>query len=1385
TAEGTIGRLEAELAQSGWQPIARRDVPTDDAILGVHAGATRPRIVQVFLAPPAKLQDPEAERSLFVARRRYERRYGYNQLTIVSLSQHNVCYKGLTLPANLAKFYLDLRDPEMAAAIAVFHQRFSTNTTPQWRLAQPFRLLAHNGEINTIAGNRAWAKARSSRFFSPHFHDVLDIVPDFREGESDSASLDQMLEFLVQGGLSLPLALRVLMPPAWQNVPGIDADLRAFYQYYSLNMEPWDGPAGVVITDGRLAACAADRNGLRPARYAISASGRIVLASEAGVVPIEASEIIEKGRLGPGDMLVVDTVQGRVETTREIDDALKKSSPFQSWLRERADHLEPLLRSPQLVEDPFTRDELDYLERLFELSFEERHQVLRVLAEAGKEAVGSMGDDTPLAVLSQRRRPVYDYLRQQFAQVTNPPIDPLRESIVMSLEINFGPESNVFAGAGGQASRIVSESPVLSEAKFRELEAPQALGMYSAHVRLMMLEGESLPESLDRIAGAAVARVAAGADLLILDDRPSDRGVVPVHALLGVGCVHQALARAGIRCKVNVVVATATARDPHQIACLLGCGATAVFPYLAYQSLAGMAERGELEAPGGDIGLLGRAFRKGINFGLYKIMSKMGISTMWSYLGSRLFEVTGLDHAVYEKCFEGAADAGISGATFAMLEGDARAAHAEALEMAGTAPIGGVYRFIRGGESHAWNPGVVQSLQRAVTDGYQEDYDEYRDAVNGRAPLAIRDLLGIRSDHDPIEVDAVEARESILPRFESAGMSLGALSPEAHESLAIAMNRIGGRSNSGEGGEDPARNGTERASKIRQVASGRFGVTAPYLRAAQVIQIKMAQGAKPGEGGQLPGHKVDGLIARLRYARPGVGLISPPPHHDIYSIEDLAQLIYDLKEVNPQALVSVKLVARRGVGTIAAGVAKAHADMITISGYDGGTGASPLTSIKHAGGPWELGIAETQQALRANGLRGRVRLQVDGGLKTGLDVIKAAALGAESFGFGTGPMVALGCKYLRICHLNNCATGVATQDKTLREDHYHGIPGRVVRYFEFVADEVRELLAGLGVEKIEDIIGRPEYLERLPGLTDRHRALDLEPLLAYPEMPEDAPRFCVEPRNRRLDRGELATRIAEETEPVIQQGRSGIFRYHVTNSDRSIGARLAGRLADLERPLDPPLRLQLSGSAGQSLGAWCMPGMDIEVVGEGNDYVGKGMHGGTIVLRPPAESSFDAHQAPIAGNTCLYGATGGRMFAAGRVGERFGVRNSGAVAVVEGIGDHGCEYMTDGVVAVLGSTGRNFGAGMTGGFAYVLDLERRFVDLYNHELIDIHRIATEAMEAHVYYLRELVREHVERTDSAWAREVLSRLREYLPLFWLVKPRAAEIEDLLENLTRAA
>ena len=1377
-------RFERTLEEHRWQVVHWRGVPMDQTVLGDHGRSTQPAVLQALVVDPSGRAAGAVERSLFVARRAFERQVGIDHATVVSLSARTICYKGLCVPANLPRLYPDLADPRMTTSIAVFHQRFSTNTSPQWRLAQPFRLLAHNGEINTVAGNRAWGRARAATWRSRRLADATAVAPDFTEADSDSASLDQMLEYLVQGGMSLPLALRTLIPPAWQNVPGLDADLRAFHQFYSLNTEPWDGPAGIVLTDGRHAVCATDRNGLRPARFAVTRNERIILASEAGVLDLSPSEIIRKGRIGPGDLLLVDTREGRIETGAEIDGRLSRSKPYQSWLRDKAQRLEPLLRSPQLTETPFEDREITYLERLFDLGFEERQQVLRVLAEAGKEAVGSMGDDAPLAMLSTRRRPLYDYFRQQFAQVTNPPIDPLRESIVMSLETNFGAESNLFDDTPAQAVRVVAESPVLSEAKFRKLLEPGELGLKSVRIPLVLHPGEQLPAALTRLGDTAAVLIGQGHDVLILDDRPADPRTVPLHPLLAVGAVHQQLAESGVRCGANLVVATGTARDPHQIACLLGFGATAVYPYLAYQSLAAMVRRGEIGVDPAHAGELGRAYRRGVNLGLYKILSRMGISTMWSYLGARLFEVIGLAPEVVQRCFADAADAGIGGIGFDTLAADLRAAHQAAGDALFQPAVGGNLRFVMGGEYHAWHPGVVQTLQRAVTSGDSDDYRAYAAQVNERPPMTLRDLLVLRRSDTPASLDEVESVEQILPRFESAGMSLGALSPEAHEALAVAMNRIGGRSNSGEGGEDPTRTGTERRSKIRQIASGRFGVTAEYLAHAEVLQIKIAQGAKPGEGGQLPGHKVDGLIARLRYARPGIGLISPPPHHDIYSIEDLAQLIFDLKEVNPEALVSVKLVARRGVGTIAAGVAKAHADIITLSGYDGGTGASPVTSVKHVGSAWELGLAETQQALRANGLRDRVRIQVDGGLKTGLDVVKAALLGAESYGFGTAPMVALGCKYLRICHLNTCATGIATQDAQLRSEHFKGLPERVIAYFRFVAEEVRELLSELGAASLAEIIGRTELLAVTADLHERHRGLDLSPLLADGGAPAAAPRHSGPPQPPHQSRNELAERIAADSESLLAAG-GGTLAYRIDNTDRAIGGRLAGQLARHPVELTTPLRLDLTGSAGQSLGAWCLPGMEIRVAGEANDYVGKGMHGGVIVLRQPRDAAWDTETAPIAGNVCLYGATGGRFFAAGRVGERFAVRNSGAIGVVEGIGDHGCEYMTDGVALILGPTGRNFGAGMTGGFAYVLDSERRFFDRINNELIDIHRIDGEAMEAHIYYLRELLREHVEWTDSVWGTEVLERLREYLPLFWLVKPKAAGIGDLIESISRAA
>lgn len=1383
TARVSLAReLEAEgLATAGW-----RRVPTDPSACGAQSRKSLPEIEQIFVNMPPGMHREDLHRRLYFARRRAEKSVSDPYFYVASLSAHVISYKALVLPANLTTFYPDLADPRLASSVCVFHQRFSTNTWPQWRLAQPFRYLAHNGEINTIRGNRRWAKARAAKFSSPLIPNVKDILPIVSHDDSDSASLDNMLEMLLAGGLDVFQAMRVLIPPAWQNVDDMDPELRAFYQYYALNTDPWDGPGGIVLTDGRYAACVLDRNGLRPARYVVTKDKHITLASEIGVYDYDPSDVVSKGRLGPGQMLAVDTANGKILLPDDIDEMLKTRAPYKRWLKEQVRYLEPVLRNPQLVAEPPSADRITYLQKLFGVTFEERDQVLRVMAEAGHEAVGSMGDDTPMPVLSRQVRSLYDYFRQQFAQVTNPPIDPLRESLVMSLETNFGVETNLFEASVRQAKRLVIESPLLSQSKYEALLLENDPAYQHQIIQLAYQPESDLKTAVASLCTEAERLVRQGARILVLNDEPRDSEQIPMHALLATGAVHHHLVEAGLRCDCNIVVATGTARDAHHVACLLGFGATAVYPYLAYYALHDMVRNGELFVEEEEVGQLGRNYRKGINKGLYKILSKMGISTMWSYRGSQLFEIIGLHDEVVSLCFSGAVSR-IQGAKFADLESDQRALLKFAKARRKPISQGGLLKYVHDGEYHAYHPDVIQSLQDAVRTGDITGYRRFAGLVNERPVAVLRDLLEFVPT-DPIDINDVESVEDILPRFESAGMSLGALSPEAHEALAQAMNRIGGRSNSGEGGEDPKRYGTDKRSKIKQVASGRFGVTPHYLVNAEVLQIKVAQGAKPGEGGQLPGHKVNRMIASLRFAKPGIGLISPPPHHDIYSIEDLAQLIFDLKQVNPEALVSVKLVAEPGVGTIAAGVAKAYADLITISGYDGGTGASPLTSVKYAGCPWELGLAETHQTLRQNDLRGRVRLQTDGGLKTGKDVIKAAILGAESFGFGTAPMVALGCKYLRICHLNNCATGVATQNEALRKNHFVGLPEMVVNYFRFVAQETRELLAELGVKNLADLIGRTDLLRETEGQTDRQRSLDLSPILSDGDLAADQPQYCVAPRNEPFDKAQLAEQMVADLLPAIENLEGGEFSYRVQNFNRSIGARLSGEIA--RRHGDDgmaanPITLKLEGSAGQSLGAWNAGGLQIDLVGDANDYVGKGMAGGRITLTPPLGSAFEARETPIMGNTCLYGATGGQLFACGTAGERFAVRNSGASAVVEGVGDHGCEYMTGGIVVVLGRTGRNFGAGMTGGFAYVLDSERDFVDRYNHELIDIHRISTEPMEAHVYYLRALIQDHVALTGSRWGQEILEDLRDFIGKFWLVKPKAADIDGLLDILRRAA
>jgi glutamate synthase (NADPH/NADH) large chain len=1073
--------------------------------------------------------------------------------------------------------------------------------------------------------------------------------------------------------------------------------------------------------------------------------------------------------------------------TRRVDDLLKSRHPYKAWLKKGVRYLQTDLIDPRLAAEPFDRETLAQYQKMFNVSAEERDEIIRVLAEDESEAVGSMGDDTPMPVLSKKVRSLYDYFRQQFAQVTNPPIDSLRESIVMSLQTQIGPEANIFVPAQQHAEQIVLSSPVLSQRKLRQIVALAESGVPNEFIDLQYDEHLDLKTALLRVCDQAEAAVRQGKLVLLLSDRYLVKAKLPIHALLATGAVHHRLVATGLRCKCNILVETGTARDAHHFACLIGYGATAVYPYLAYQTLFDLMRQGVLKMEAIARQELGRSYRRGIRKGLFKIMSKMGICTVASYRSAQLFEIVGLGDDVVHLSFEGT-ESRIQGADFADLKADSQYLAKRAWDKTEPVEQGGLLKYMHDGEYHMYNPDVVATLQSAVMTGNYEQYQEFANLVNERPVSCIRDLLKLKFGVAPIPIEEVEPISAILARFDGAGMSLGALSPEAHEALAIAMNALGGRSNSGEGGEDPVRYGTEKNSKIKQVASGRFGVTPEYLINAEVLQIKIAQGAKPGEGGQLPGHKVNDMIARLRFARPGVGLISPPPHHDIYSIEDLAQLIFDLKQVNPKALVSVKLVAEPGVGTVAAGVAKAYADLITISGYDGGTGASPLSSIKYAGTPWELGLAETHQTLRANELRHRVRLQTDGGLKTGLDVIKAALIGAESFGFGTAPMVALGCKYLRICHLNNCATGIATQHNVLRSKYFVGLPEMVINYFKFVARECREIMASMGVRTLAELIGHTDLLQISPGETSKQRKLDLQPVLANAALVSDKPQYCIDPHNQPFDRGALAEQMLAEMRAAIDGKSGGKFSYPVSNFNRSIGARISGEIARRWGNAGmsaAPLIVNLKGSAGQSFGVWNAGGLHLNLTGEANDYVGKGMAGGKIVLKPHERSVFVARDTVIMGNTCLYGATGGELYAAGRAGERFAVRNSGALAVVEGTGDHCCEYMTGGVVCVLGTTGVNFGAGFTGGFAYVLDMERDFVDRYNHDLIDIHRVSPEGMGTHVQHLRGLIEQHTEATGSAWGAQLLNDFRTYIGRFWVVKPKASAIDSLLENLRRAA
>jgi glutamate synthase (NADPH/NADH) large chain len=1354
-------------------------VPVEPEVLGSFARSTMPTIAQVLFNGPFGWGSKDLERRLYMVKRRVEKRVTDDQdFYIASLSGLVIVYKGLCQPVDLPKFYPDLADYRLQSAICLFHQRFSTNTLPRWPLAHPFRYLAHNGEINTITGNRQWSRARSYKLRSPLLPDMAEAAPFVNSSGSDSSALDNMLELFLAGGMDLFRAFRLLVPPAWQQHPDMDEDLRAFYDFNSMHMEPWDGPAGIVMSDGRFAACGLDRNGLRPARYVVTKDNIITLASEVGIWDYQPDEVLEKGRVGPGELLVIDTLTGRRWTSWDIDRELKSRHPYKKWMDKCCRHLRSFDYDPEL---PTGARELDddrllLYQKLFGWSNEELEQMVAVLGETGQEPVVSMGDDAPMAVLSGRERSLYDYFRQMFAQVTNPPIDPLRERHVMSLATCIGREQNVFDEAEGHAYRVIFQSPVLVYSDLQQLKDLSQTHYKQVVLDLNYQRAAGLAAAVRELASRALAAAEGGAVLLILSDRAIAVDTLPMPAAMAVGAVQRILVENNRRCDTNILVETASVRDPHHFAVLLAMGATAVYPYLIYESLARMVEDGVLKV---DLRQAMGSYRKGVDKGLLKILSKMGIATIASYRCSQLFEAVGLGREVVDLCFPGIVSR-IEGADFSDFQADQERLASHAWQR-GHQPLsrGGLFQYIHGGEYHAYNPDVVQALQRAVRTGDFADYQIYSGLVDNRPVACLRDLLRLKVGGNPISIDEVEQAENFYRRFDSAAMSIGALGQEAHEALAIGMNRLGGYSNSGEGGEDPARFGTERVSKIKQVASGRFGVTPHYLVNAEVLQIKMAQGAKPGEGGQLPGHKVTAQIAALRYSVPGVTLISPPPHHDIYSIEDLAQLIFDLKQINPKALVSVKLVSEPGVGTIATGVVKAYADLITISGYDGGTGASPLTSVKYAGCPWELGLAETQQALVANGLRHKVRLQVDGGLKTGRDIVKAAILGAESFGFGTGPLISLGCKFLRICHLNNCATGVATQDETLRKQYFAGVPAMVMNYFHFMVRETRMLMAGLGVAKLTDLIGRTDLLQEIEGITPRQKKLVLQPILASVPPPEGSGLFCRE-ANVPADPGALNSELMERFSEAVQNSAGGGGSFAIRNTDRTVGARLSGLIAALHGNKgmeEHPIHLLFAGSAGQSFGAWNAGGLHLSLTGDANDYVGKGMAGGKLTLRPPLGVAYKSHEAVIIGNTCLYGATGGRLYAAGRAGERFAVRNSGSEAVVEGIGDNGCEYMTGGIVTVLGETGVNFGAGMTGGFAYVLDEKGAFTARVNPEMVEVLFLDGRAVLQE--HLRGIINSHYLETGSGRAERLLSGFDEhYAGLFKLVKPKTSDVATLL-------
>ena len=1364
-----------QIKKLGMEVLGWRSVPINKKVCGKDALASLPDIQQIIISAPDNLHENEFEKKLYVARLQVEKILNEPDLYVCSMSSKVISYKGLIVSENIQKFYPDLVHKKMKTSLCVFHQRFSTNTLPQWKLAQPFRHLAHNGEINTIQGNRHWYMARRNKLDIADLPELKEMHPIVSMSDSDSYSLDNMLEYLLAGDMGIFRAMRTLVPPAWQNNNKIDEKLKACFEYHSMHMEPWDGPAGIVLTDGRYAACALDRNGLRPARYIITKDRHITLASEVGVYDYDDSEVLQKGRLAPGDMLAVDTLNGEVLLSDDINKILKDRNPYDEWLNKNSTNLSEYdLKKEKPIK--YDTENLIAYKKFYGVSLEEEVDVILPLAKLGIEGTGSMGDDTPMPVLSKQSRSLYDYFRQQFAQVTNPPIDSLREASVMSLETCLGVERNLFDESSLHAGRLILESPILSNQVFKKLLSYHKKGFPGDTLSIHYDKNIDLEEAINTICDRAVRSVKKGNVLIILSDQDLNKDQLTIPAAMAVGAVHHRLINAGLRCDCNIIVETASTWNSHHFAVLLGYGASAIYPYLAFNIINDLIIRNSLDAKAYASHV--QNFIKGINKGLLKIMSKMGISCVSSYRGAQLFETIGINSNVINLCFKNNTSR-IEGAGFKDIENDLKKNKKYSLKTSEGINKGGLLKFTAEGEYHDYNPDVVKKLQACVTSGEYEDYKKFSTLVNSRDPSFLRDLFNVKHKNS-IPIEQVESSKKILKRFDTAGMSLGALSPEAHEALAIAMNAIGGRSNSGEGGEDINRYNSPKTSKIKQVASGRFGVTPHYLVNADVIQIKIAQGAKPGEGGQLPGDKVDQYIAKLRYSVPGVTLISPPPHHDIYSIEDLAQLIYDLKQVNNKALVSVKLVSQKGVGTIAAGVTKAYADLITISGYDGGTGASPLTSVKYAGAPWEMGIVETQQTLMLNKLRHKVRIQTDGGLKTGLDVIKAAIFGAESYGFGTSVMVALGCKYLRICHLNNCATGVATQNKILRMKHFSGSPDRVINYFKFIAQDVREILASIGVKSIDELIGQTQFLSINKGITQKHKSLSLKKMLTISN--KKSPRYCEMKSNKPYDNGVLAKKILKDSKDAISKRKSLSLKYSIKNLDRSIGASLSGAIAKIYGNhgfTKNPIKLNFSGTAGQSLGVWNAGGVEIYLTGDANDYVGKGMAGGKIIIRASKSFKKVAHENSIIGNTCLYGATGGKMYAEGRAGERFAVRNSGAIAVVEGAGDHCCEYMTGGSALILGDVGNNFGAGMTGGLAFVYDKNKTLSKNLNTGSVEYVDLAT-IDKITVKYFKRIINDYIKETGSIKAKMIMKDIINEINNFRIVKPINATMEDIIKN-----